>query len=203
MALVTPTSELEAVNIMLSAIGESPVSTLNNASLVDVSLAQSILKETSVDIQSQGLHCNTEINYPLVPNVSGEVIVPNNCVRIDTTEASADVDVTQRGNRLYDRKERSFNSFSGTLYVEMVLLLDFSDLPQHVRRYATVKAARRFQARYVGSQTLGGFTEVDEREALVQFERAEKLNEDNNILSDNFDTYKILSRGSPRRAVRF
>ena len=37
---------------MLSAIGESPVSTLNNASL-DVSLAQSILKETSVDIQSQ------------------------------------------------------------------------------------------------------------------------------------------------------
>jgi hypothetical protein len=203
MALVTPTSELEAVNIMLSAIGESPVSTLNNASLVDVSLAQSILKETSVDIQSQGLHCNTEINYPLVPNVSGEVIIPNNCVRIDTTEASADVDVTQRGNRLYDRKERSFNSFSGTLYVEMVLLLDFSDLPQHVRRYATVKAARRFQARYVGSQTLGGFTEVDEREALVQFERAEKLNEDNNILSDNFDTYKILSRGSPRRAVRF
>ena len=203
MALVTPTSELEAVNIMLSAIGESPVSTLNNASLVDVSLAQSILKETSVDIQSQGLHCNTEINYPLVPNVSGEVIIPNNCVRIDTTEASADVDVTQRGNRLYNRKERSFNSFSGTLYVEMVLLLDFSDLPQHVRRYSTVKAARRFQARYVGSQTLGGFTEVDEREALVQFERAEKLNEDNNILSDNFDTYKILSRGSPRRAVRF
>ena len=203
MALVTPTSELEAVNIMLSAIGESPVSTLNNASLVDVSLAQSILKETSVDIQSQGLHCNTEINYPLVPNVSGEVIIPNNCVRIDTTEASADVDVTQRGNRLYDRKERSFNSFSGTLYVEMVLLLDFSDLPQHVRRYSTVKAARRFQARYVGSQTLGGFTEVDEREALVQFERAEKLNEDNNILSDNFDTYKILSRGAPRRAVRF
>ena len=187
----------------LSAIGESPVSTLNNASLVDVSLAQSILKETSVDIQSQGLHCNTEINYPLVPNVSGEVIIPNNCVRIDTTEASADVDVTQRGNRLYNRKERSFNSFSGTLYVEMVLLLDFSDLPQHVRRYSTVKAARRFQARYVGSQTLGGFTEVDEREALVQFERAEKLNEDNNILSDNFDTYKILSRGSPRRAVRF
>ena len=203
MALVTPTSELEAVNIMLSAIGESPVSTLNNASLVEVSLAQSILKETSVDIQSQGLHCNTEINYPLVPNVSGEVIIPNNCVRIDTTEASADVDVTQRGNRLYNRKERSFNSFSGTLYVEMVLLLDFSDLPQHVRRYSTVKAARRFQARYVGSQTLGGFTEVDEREALVQFERAEKLNEDNNILSDNFDTYKILSRGSPRRAVRF
>jgi hypothetical protein len=203
MALVAPTSKLEAVNIMLSAIGESPVSSLNNPSLVDVSLAESILDETSVDIQSQGLHCNTEINYPLVPNASGEIIVPTNCARIDTTETSSDIDVTQRGNRLYDREERSYNSFSGTIYVEMVLLLDFEDLPQHVRRYATVKAARRFQARYIGSETLGGFTEIDEREAMVQFERAEKLNEDNNVLSDNFDTYKILSRGSPRRAVRF
>jgi len=203
MALIAPTSKIEAVNIMLSAIGESPVSSLNNPSLVDVSLAESILDETSVDIQTQGLHCNTEINYPLTANVNGEIIVPTNCVRIDTTETSADIDVTQRGNRLYDREERSFTSFTGTLRVEMVLLLDFEDLPQHVRRYTTVKAARRFQGRYIGSESLGGFTEIDEREAMVQFERAEKLNEDNNILSDNFDTYKILSRGSPRRAVRF
>jgi hypothetical protein len=170
---------------------------------VDVSLAESILDETSVDIQTQGLHCNTEINYPLTANVNGEIIVPTNCVRIDTTETSADIDVTQRGNKLYDRGERSYTSFTGTLRVEMVLLLDFEDLPQHVRRYSTVKAARRFQGRYIGSESLGGFTEIDEREAMVQFERAEKLNEDNNILSDNFDTYKILSRGSPRRAVRF
>ena len=200
---ITPTSKLEAVNIMLSAIGESPVSSLNNPSLVDVSLAESIIDETSVDIQTQGLHCNTEVNFPLTPNVNGEIIVPTNCVRIDTTETSADINVTQRGTRLYDKKERSYTSFTGTLKVEMVLLLDFTDLPQHVRRYITVKAARRFQARFMGSQQLGGFTEMDERESLIQFERAEKLNEDNNILSDNFDTYKILSRGSPRRAVRF
>jgi hypothetical protein len=203
MALISPTSELEAVNIMLSAIGESPVSTLDNPSLVDVSLAQSILKETSIDIQSQGLHCNTELNYPLVPNDDGEIIIPTNAARIDTTETSSDVDVTQRGNRLYDRGERSYNSFTQTIRVEMVLLLEFEDLPQHVRRYATVKAARRFQARYVGSTTLGGFTELDEREALVQFERSEKITEDSNILSDNFDTYKIIARGSPRRSVRF
>ena len=200
---ITPTSKLEAVNIMLSAIGESPVSSLNTPSLVDVSLAESIIDETSVDIQTQGLHCNTEVNFPLTPNVNGEIIVPTNCVRIDTTETSADINVTQRGTRLYDKKERSYTSFTGTLKVEMVLLLDFTDLPQHVRRYITVKAARRFQARFMGSQQLGGFTEMDERESLIQFERAEKLNEDNNILSDNFDTYKILSRGSPRRAVRF
>ena len=80
----------------------------------------------------------------------------------------------------------------------MVLLLEFNDLPQHVRRYITVKAARRFQGRFMGSDGLAAFTEIDEREALVAFERAEKLNEDNNVLTDNYDAFKIISR-----AVRF
>jgi len=199
----TPTTKIEAVNIMLSAIGESPVSSLDDPSLVDVSLAESILNETSIDIQSQGLHSNTEINFPITPNVNGEILVPTNCARIDTVGESRDVDVAQRGNRLYDKIKRSYTTFSGTYYVDMVLLLEFNDLPQHVRRYITVKAARRFQGRFMGSDGLAAFTEIDEREALVAFERAEKLNEDNNVLTDNYDAFKIISRGAPRRAVRF
>ena len=202
MAIVTPTSELEAVNVMLSAIGEAPVSSLDDPSLVDSALAQSILKETSVEIQTRGLHCNTEINFPLMPTVDGEIQVPSNCARIDTTDVSKDIDVTQRGNKLYDRGERSFTSFTDKIFVDMVLLFDFEDLPQHVKRYITVKATRRFQARLVGSDTLAGFTATDEQEALIEFERSEAMNEDSNILTDSFDTYKIISRGSPRRTVR-
>ena len=202
MAIVTPTSEIEAVNVMLSAIGEAPVSSLDDPSLVDAALAQSILKETSVEIQTRGLHCNTEINFPLVPTVDGEILVPSNCARIDTTEISRDIDVVQRGNKLYDRVERSYTSFTDKIYVEMVLLFSFEELPQHVKRYITVKATRRFQARLVGSDTLAGFTATDEQEALIEFERSEAITDDNNILTDSFDTYKIISRGSPRRTVR-
>lgn len=202
MAIVTPTSELEAVNVMLSAIGEAPVSSLNDPSLVDAALAQSILKESSVEIQTRGLHCNTEINFPLVPTVTGEIQVPSNCARIDTTDVSRDIDVTQRGNRLYDRDKRSYTSFTDKLYVDMVLLLEFDELPQHVKRYVTVKATRRFQARLVGSDTLANFTAVDEQEAQIEFERAEAINEDSNILTGSYDTYKIISRGSQRRTTR-
>ena len=202
MAL-TPTSELEAVNIMLSAIGESPVSSLDDPSLVDVSLALSILRETSIDIQAKGLQSNTERDFPLTPNVDGEIIVPANCAQIDTTGRSCNVDVAHRGTRLYDKEKRSFTSFTGTLYVDMVLLFDFTDLPQHVRRYITTKASRRFQTRFMGSDTLSAFTQLDDTEALVDFEGVEALNEDSNILADNYDTYKILSRWSPRRAVRY
>jgi hypothetical protein len=202
VAIVTPTSELEAVNVMLSAIGEAPVSSLDDPTLVDAALAQSILEEASVEIQTRGLHCNTEINFPLVPTVDGEIKVPTNCVRIDTTDVSRDIDVTQRGDRLYDRGKRSYTSFTENLIVDMVLLFGYEELPQHVKRYITVKAARRFQARLVGSETLAGFTATDEQEALIEFERAEAINEDSNILTDSYDTYKIISRGSPRRAIR-
>ena len=202
MAIVTPTSELEAVNVMLSAIGEAPVSSLDDPSLVDASVAQTILQESSVEIQTRGLHCNTEVDFPLIPTVDGEIHVPSNCVRIDTTGGSRDVDVAQRGNRLYDRIAKSYTAFTQKLYVDMVLLFEFEALPQHVKRYATVKATRRFQARLVGSDTLANFTAQDEQEALIEFERAEAINEDSNILTDSYDTYKIISRGSPRRTIR-
>lgn len=202
MAIVTQTSELEAVNIMLSAIGEAPVSTLNDPSLVDASLAQSILNETSREIQSMGLHSNTEINFPLIPTVDGEIQVPPNAARIDTVGISSSINVAHRGSRLYDLDKRSYTSFSGKLYVDMVLLFSFEELPEHVKRYATVKASRRFQARLVGSDTLASFSALDEQEAKLNFERAEAANEDNNILTDSYDTYKIIARGPNRRTTR-
>ena len=198
----TPTTELEAVNIMLASIGESPVSSLDDAQLVDVSIAKSILDETSRSLQSQGLHCNTEHEYPIVPDTDGQLNVPSNCVKIDTCGSSYDVDVVQRGTRLYDRKKFSFTTFEGTYYVDMVLLLDFNDLPEHVKRYVTVKSARRFQGRFMGSDTLGGFSERDESEAMVYFEQCEAQTEDSNMLLDNYDISKIIIRGAPRRAIR-
>tara|TARA_R100000329_G_scaffold112427_1_gene92305 strand:- start:48 stop:653 length:606 start_codon:yes stop_codon:yes gene_type:complete len=201
MAL-TPTSKIQAVNIMLASIGEAPVSSLDDATLADVSIAESILDETNVEIQSRGLHCNTEINYPLTPNTDGEIDLPANCVSVDTTGQSVTTDVVQRGTRLYDRGERSFTSFSGTLFVTMVLLLEFTDLPQHVRRYITVKSARRFQNRILGSQTLSGFTQADENEALLYFEQIEAQTQDYNVLNDNLTTRKIVNRGVLRRALR-
>ena len=77
-------TELEAVNIMLGAIGESPVSSLDDPSLVDVALAKSILDETNVALQTAGTHFNLEKNYPLTADTDGNINVPANCTKIDT-----------------------------------------------------------------------------------------------------------------------
>jgi hypothetical protein len=202
MANPNPTTEIEAVNIMLASIGEAPVSSISNTALVDVSIAKSILDETNVSVQSTGIYSNTEFNYPIEATVDGELLIPANCVRIDTVGNSATVDVVQRGSRLYDREKFSFPKFVGTYYVEMVLLLPFNELPQHAKRYIVVKAARRFQARYMGSEALGGFTKDDEQEAMSYFTQCEAALEDNNIYHDSYDMYKIVHRGAPRRAIR-
>ena len=61
------TTKLDAVNIMISVIGESPVNTLGGTSAVPVTVvqAESVLNETSKAIQSEGWHYNTEYDYPL------------------------------------------------------------------------------------------------------------------------------------------
>ena len=198
-----PTTELEAVNLMLSAIGEAPVSSLTDPSLLDASLAIEVLKQTSMAIQTRGLHCNTDLNYKLtrLPAQSNEINLPTNTAKVDSTGSSAYRDVVQRGTRLYDRENATF-TFDEDIYVDIVYLLDFDELPQHVRRYVMTKASRRFQTRFMGSETLAGFTAQDEQEAYIEFERTEAQTEDSNLLTGSYDTYKIIARGAPRRTTR-
>ena len=49
----TATTELEAINTMLSVIGESPVNTVDGSGVVDAVLARQILHEVSRHVQSR------------------------------------------------------------------------------------------------------------------------------------------------------
>ena len=53
------TSELEAVNTILSAIGEAPVNSLTGSLPIDATQAQNLLKEISREIQAAGWHFNS------------------------------------------------------------------------------------------------------------------------------------------------
>jgi len=190
----TPTSELEAVNLMLSAIGESPLSSLSDTTVVDAVLARNILSEVSRAVQSDGWHFNTETAFPLLPDfTSKEINVPANCLRVVTVYPDEEVDAVHRGKRLYDRKNHTYQ-FSKGLKVDMVVVLPFEELPETARRYIAVQAARVFQGRSVGSDTLHAFTALDERNALVALKRAEGVTGKHNILTDSWSVARILQR---------
>lgn len=73
MASITnlaPTTELEAVNAMLSAIGEAPVATVDDNEDEDVLLVVRTLRNAAREVQAQGWKFNTEFNLPLAPTVA-------------------------------------------------------------------------------------------------------------------------------------
>lgn len=195
MAL-TATTELDAVNIMLGTIGESPINSLDAATgVVDAVTARSILAEVAVQVQEEGWHFNTDYEFVLTPSMdTKEIYVPANCIEVDTSEYDrSGLDVAIRGNRLYDRKNKTFQ-FQQEIKADLTILLEFNELPQAARHYITIRAARVFQQRVVGSQTLGSFTEADEARALRQMKRYEAKTADYNILTGNYSVMRTIDR---------
>lgn len=199
MAL-TKTTKLQAVNIMLSTIGEAPVNTLTGTVGVDVATADRVLLETSLEVQSMGWHFNTVPDVELTPDSSTKLItVAPNVVRIDL-ESSATHDLVLRGDTLFDRKNNT-NLFDKSIKkVTVVTALDFTDLPQLARHYITIRAARIFQDRVVGSEKHHSFTLRDEMMALSKLREYEMDTGDHSIF-DNFTVSRALRREPPINEV--
>lgn len=178
----TPTTELEAVNEMLSAIGESPVNSLGTAATnVDVARARKLLLEVSKLVQEEGWKFNTEADYPLLRNQDNEIPFPANAVMVDADKETS-VDVCQRGARLYDAKAHTFK-FTKDLKVEIIFMFAFEDLPEVARQYIYIRATRKFQDTSVGSEAQHKFTQEEEARARVVLTRYEGRTGDYNILS--------------------
>jgi hypothetical protein len=197
---MTPTTKLEAVNTLLSAIGESPINTLNSG-LVEATLAEQIVDNISRSTQSRGWSFNTDLEFKLSPDLAGEVALPTNCLHVDMTSLrmSSTSDLVQRGNKLYDRVKNTF-AIDDTIEVDIVVLLDFEDLPETARRFITVRAARIFQDRTLGSDTLHGFQQDDEITAWADLQQAEAEVQDYNIF-DNYETYSVVDRSVVSKVV--
>jgi hypothetical protein len=192
---LSPMTELEAVNAMLSMIGESPVNSLRVSSISEATIAQNMLKNISREIQMDGLHCNTEEGYPLVPDINGNIIVPSNVLKIDSA-----LNVVQRGDKLYNKDDHTF-VFSEKQDCYIVWFLSYEDLPQHVRHYIVVRAARKFQVQQLGSDTIASLSEEDEASARVEMIRAELNTGNYNLLASN-DVRKITSRTTNPKVSR-
>lgn len=192
--MLSPTTELDAINTMLSAIGEAPVNTVEDNGVVDAVMARQILNGISREVQAWGWHWNTEKEYLLVPTFpEGELVLPHTVLRVDTVSTDQDVDVVVRGNRLYDRRNHTYK-FDRPLKVDMVILLPFHELPEPARRYITIRSARTFQERVVGSTELSQFALKDELRALAVLREMDADTADYNILTDNYSVARVLDR---------
>lgn len=184
-------TEIEAVNVMLGNIGESQVTQLTVLTDLPISArtAINVLAEVSRDVQSEGWHFNTVNKTTLSPNASNEIILADDILHVDTLDHSRDV--VQRGTKLFDREKNSSTVFTKDIDVRAMFLLDFTDLPEHARRYIMLKASRIFQARLVGSQELEQQLLREEIKARQTLEEMDGQGADRTIF-DNFDVASCI-----------
>lgn len=188
---VIASTELDAINTMLTTIGESPVNSVN-ASTADTRIAQLILGEVDRATQIKGWNWNTEKEVALTRNGSNEIVLASNVVRVDVNRKEyPDVEVVQRGNKLYDKKNKTF-VFSKNLKGEVVYLLPFTDLPEQARYYIVVRSARLFQQRMIGDATGSAFSAEEETTALMALQDSEDETADHNIFN-NYDVSKVIA----------
>ena len=193
---VAATTELEAVNIMLAAIGEAPVNSLTGQVPVDVRIAQSTLIEVNKRIQSEGWSFNTEIDVTLVRNqTTKQIELSTDILRIDANiHQHPTIDPIQRGLKLYDRLNNRYE-FEEDLICTVVYFRPFTELTEPARSYINIKAARVFVDRLVSDDGLRTYTEQDEIRARAILMETDLANGDHNILRGDpsltsvFDTY--------------
>lgn len=193
---LAPSTELEAVNDMLSAISESPVSSVEEDQ-PDAQLALRLLRQENRAVQAEGWYWNTEENFKLLPNSSGEFVLPAGTMRVDTTEASASFDVSPRQGKLYDRRNATFAIAASVLYITLTILRSYEDIPQPARDYIRVRAGRKFIKRTTGAtQADSGYESKDEAQARATLEIDEESGADRSIF-DNPEYIRLMRDRRP------
>ena len=193
MANASLTSLLDAINTLLDCVGESPINSLEVSGLVDVAKAKALLAETSLAVQTSGWDFNTEKSYPLVRTTDGTIVLTPNTLKVSLSDKYSDLNVIQRGLKLYDKKNHTM-TFTKDLLVDIVFYLPWDDLPQAARRYIMIKASRIYQARELGSDTQHRFSEREEFDASVDFNDAEGSSSNYNMFSDSWSVAGLLNR---------
>ena len=195
MTIQTRTTELEAVNTILSTIGESPLNTLSGSLPVDGTIAKNVLSEVSREVQSQGWHFNTHYKVTLSRNTDNKIPLATNIVRVELDPrqySKTSYDIVQRNNFLYNLAKNEDTFDVNFKDVTAVYLLPFDEIPEQAKRYITIRSARIFHDRTLGANTIHKFSLEDEAKALSILKQAESHTGDYSIFDTPEQAYTII-----------
>ena len=177
-------TELSAVNSILGAIGQAPITQLKDPSTgaitnanPEIQFIYNLLKDANVDVQAEGWHFNTENHVRYTPDsVTGKIAIGSDVLQLDVTDgwAKRNYDVVRRSGHLYDKFDHT-DDFSDIteIYLDVVKLYNFEDVPPVFRRFITYRASRQAAVQLVANPQLVNLLGVQEqqaRAALMEYE---------------------------------
>ena len=169
-------TELSAVNSILGAIGQAPVTSLvfDNP---EISLIYNLLRDANVDVQSEGWHFNTEKHVTYTPDsVTGKIVVGNDVLKMDVSEGweKRQYDVVKKDGNLYDKFDHTDNwSDHTSIDLDITKLIPFEDIPTPFQRYITYRASRVAATQLVANPQLVQLLAQQEalsRASLMEYE---------------------------------
>lgn len=180
--IVTPSNKLDAVNEILSAVGSSPVNSLEDELNVDVLNSVRILDSVSKEIQSRGWDFNIEDSVALLPDDDTNLVpCPNNYLRF----VSSGYKLIRRSGYFFDILSQTNEFPEGLTLDTLVRGLDFEELPEVFRKFITCRAARIFQMRYLTSDDLDKHLMTEESSAYADIIDYDLTTGNYNILNDD------------------
>ena len=169
-------TELSAVNNILGAIGQSPLTTLNFDN-PEVSLIYNLLRDANVDTQAEGWHFNTEYHVKYTPDsTTHKIAIGNDVLSLDhhDNQARRTYDFVRRNGFLYDKIDHT-DEFADveSIDLDVVKLHSFENLPIMFRRYIVYRATRMAATQLVSNPELVRLLQQQEalaRAALMEYE---------------------------------
>ena len=148
-------TELSAVNAILGAIGQAPLTTLNFDN-PEVAFIFNLLRDANVDTQAEGWHINTEEHVIFSPDSTTKKIqIPDNILALDLHDnyTKRTSNLVRRNGRLYDKINHT-DEFDGDNSLDIVKLYPFEDLPIVFRRFITYRASAAAATQLVANPNL-------------------------------------------------
>ena len=174
-------TELSAVNNILGAIGQAPITTLGTVSAgveakdnPEIQFIFNLLRDANVDTQAEGWHFNTEEHVEFAIDNNGKIAIGNDILSMDLhdNQARRTMDLVRRNGFLYDKIKHT-DVFTSALDLDVVRLVAFEELPTVFRRYITYRASRLAATQLVANPNLVKLLAQQEalaRASLMEYE---------------------------------
>jgi len=159
-------TELSAVNSILGAIGQAPITALNTQTTTtsdssqisenpEIAMIYNLLRDANVDTQAEGWHFNTEYHVKFSPDADKKIAIGNDILSMDLhdNQARRHHNLVRRNGFLYDKIDHT-DEFDGDIDLDVVRLYAFEDLPIPFRRFITYRAMTAAATQLVANPNL-------------------------------------------------
>jgi hypothetical protein len=155
-------TELSAVNSILGAIGQSPItgSIADNAN-PEIAFIYNLLRDANVDVQNEGWHFNKEYHVEVTTDNDGKIAVADTVIRMDITDGwrSKEYDTVIRhdgtSRKLYDTLDHTYIWIDGTFWAQDTVYAVGDTVIANGNKYECIAIAGDFKSAAAGTGPSG------------------------------------------------